>query len=395
MWNVIDSAQFVLAGCLLIPCVVLSFECFAGSFLRRRTASTDRPRPRVAVVIPAHNEQQAIQQTIRSIQAELNSDDRLLVVADNCDDATVELASRAGAEVIERRDLNARGKGYALAFAVEYLAKEPPEVVVFMDADCRVEQGTIDILAGSSFASGRPTQACYLMPMPSQPQPRDFISSFAVTVKNQVRQVGLSNLGLPCHLNGTGMACPWVALQSVQLATNDLIEDTRMGIDLMVAGYPPLFCHQALVTASLPQKEAAKKNQRTRWEHGQLASCLGHARRLVVESVRQYRPQLMFMALDVCVPPLALLVWLLLGVGSIFLWLTAWLPLGLVTLGIVLVGFSVTISWIRFARPRIPLNSLLSIPFYLAWKVPIYLGFLIHKQSRWIRTDRDFTSTEF
>ena len=52
--------------------------------------------------------------------------------------------ARSGAEVIERRDLAKQGKGYALDFALAHLDANPPDIVIVIDADCRVSDGAIE-----------------------------------------------------------------------------------------------------------------------------------------------------------------------------------------------------------------------------------------------------------
>ena len=87
--------------------------------------------------------------------------DRLLVVADNCSDDTAALARTAGAEVVERSNAQQRGKGYALDFGVRHLASAAPDVMIIVDADCQVGEGSIERLANCCIDSGRPTQALY------------------------------------------------------------------------------------------------------------------------------------------------------------------------------------------------------------------------------------------
>ena len=89
--------------------------------------------------------------------AQLEPGDRLLVVADNCTDHTAAVARAAGAEVLERRDAERRGKGYALAAGVDTLRAGPPDVVVIVDADCRPAAGAIDRLVRTppSLPTGR------------------------------------------------------------------------------------------------------------------------------------------------------------------------------------------------------------------------------------------------
>jgi cellulose synthase/poly-beta-1,6-N-acetylglucosamine synthase-like glycosyltransferase len=71
------------------------------------------PHPRVAVLVPAHNEDAGLLPTLADIKAQMHVSDRLLVVADNCTDDTTAVAAAMGANVIERNDPDRKGKGYA------------------------------------------------------------------------------------------------------------------------------------------------------------------------------------------------------------------------------------------------------------------------------------------
>ena len=102
------------------------------------------PRPPLAVLVPAHNESAHLAPTLANLQAQLAPGDRLLVVADNCDDDTAECARRAGAEVVERHDRSRRGKGYALAHGVAHLSRCPPGMVLVVDADCQLSPGALE-----------------------------------------------------------------------------------------------------------------------------------------------------------------------------------------------------------------------------------------------------------
>ncbi|MCA9260330.1 MAG: glycosyltransferase, partial [Planctomycetales bacterium] len=137
--------QYALATAVLIaviasiPAWVFAGECLASLLPMRRWRLDAAHRPQIAVLIPAHNEEQAIGDTVRSVAAQLEEVDRLIVIADNCTDATAACARAAGAEVWERQDDLRRGKGYAILFAHERLREQPPEVVVSVDADCQPE----------------------------------------------------------------------------------------------------------------------------------------------------------------------------------------------------------------------------------------------------------------
>ena len=93
----------------------------------------------MAVLIPAHNEALVIEESLRSIMA-LVPRDNVHVVSDGSTDATVEIARRAGARVIETQE-NV-GKAGALEEAIgrfDLIQRFP--VVMLLDADTRVEPG--------------------------------------------------------------------------------------------------------------------------------------------------------------------------------------------------------------------------------------------------------------
>src|SRR4029077_11887713 len=119
-----------------------------------------------------------------SIKRQLKGRDRLVVAADNCTDDTARVASTAGAEVIERREPEKVGKGYALDFAIKHLASDPPDVVIFIDADCSLCDDAIDTLARTSRATHRPVQALDLMIAPADSSVNYHVAEFAWRVKN-------------------------------------------------------------------------------------------------------------------------------------------------------------------------------------------------------------------
>ncbi|RDV08312.1 glycosyltransferase family 2 protein [Arthrobacter sp. RT-1] len=103
--------------------------------------ATDKLRPpaRVIAIIPAHNEEIGIAQTIDSLRRQTQAPDRILVAADNCTDGTVDIARAMGVEVLETRDNTARKAGalnQGLAMVLPALL--PHDVVLMMDADSRL-----------------------------------------------------------------------------------------------------------------------------------------------------------------------------------------------------------------------------------------------------------------
>src|SRR5689334_8695221 len=93
----------LLALAIAVPALCLMLQICAALFYRE-TLHVGTEFPRIAVVVPAHNEAALIHRTIHSILAQLPAGARLLVVADNCTDNTADVALAAGAEVSVRQD---------------------------------------------------------------------------------------------------------------------------------------------------------------------------------------------------------------------------------------------------------------------------------------------------
>lgn len=390
----VDIVLFVLALILLVPIAVLFTECSAALFPRRnQTKDVEVTRPDIVVLIPAHNEALCIGATLKTLLPQLTDQDRLVVIADNCSDETATIARSLGVTVIERQDTERRGKGYALDYGLRFIEKEPPSVVVMIDADCIVEQGAIEQIARLSEAVAQPVQAIYLMEQPDSPEPKDAVSVLAFMVKNLVRPKGLTRLGFPCLLTGTGMAFPWSVIAPAAIASGNIVEDMQLGLDLAIAGSAPVFCEQARVTGRLPQLSEVAKGQRTRWEHGHLQTLLTQIPRLINASIRQRRFGLLVLALDLSIPPLSLLVmiWAAVMGGALLAGAlgASWIPASVLALEGLLVFISVVGAWAKFGRADLPVQTLLAVPVYILWKIPLYLTFLVRRQTKWIRTERD------
>ena len=145
----LNSILLVIASGLLIICSILFIETIAGLLpVTKGTSKQSEQAKKIKfkILIPAHNEEVVIDSTLNDLKAKLNNSQNIVVVADNCTDATAEIARSNGVQVIERREPNLRGKGYALDYGLNYLKSEPPDVVVFVDADCKVSQGAIEQL---------------------------------------------------------------------------------------------------------------------------------------------------------------------------------------------------------------------------------------------------------
>jgi glycosyltransferase involved in cell wall biosynthesis len=390
----------ILLGLAALPLVLPAFSLLALTLAAvRRPAAAERPSrapagaPRVAVLVPAHNESTHVLPTIACLRAELGPRDRLVLVADNCSDDTAALARNAGAEVIERRDDALRGKGYALAFGVDHLRADPPDVVLVVDADCVVSRGAVGAVARECLRCGRPVQMLDLMTAAPGAGLRLRVLEFAMVMKNLVRPLGSFRLGRACHLMGTGMALPWPLAATAELATGHIAEDMQLGIELTKAGYAPQFLPGVRVTSAFVQDTGVARVQKSRWEHGHLATLIDELPGLLRAALARRDPALAVLAMDLMIPPVAFYFLLLAAlvtaaIPAAALWPVFHAAAALASLGALAFALAIGLGWLRFGRELLSARELLGLPLYALWKLPVYVAFFVGRRSGWVRTAR-------
>lgn len=399
MHLLLDLPLLALAICAALPSLWFFIECVLGALYKPQAPPLSAAEGRrVAVLMPAHNESAGIALTISGLLPQLSAATELWVVADNCSDDTARIAAQSGkhVHVLERHDAARRGKGYALAYGLDRLAADPPDVVVIVDADCQVSAQGIARLAQRALAVNAPVQADYVLTPSARPSGRSVVSALAFVVKNRARPRGLAALGQPCLLTGTGMGFPWAVLRMAPPTDDNLVEDMVMGLELAHLGHAPRLCPDVCVTSALPEGEKAAAGQRKRWEHGHIATLLTHCPRLFAQGVMNARMDLIALALELCVPPLSLLVLML--VAATFVCAVAAIlgassaPLTLCVISFFGIGAGVLAGWLAYGRELVRPRDLMAIPLYVLWKLPLYFSFFTKgKQQAWERTDRSET----
>ncbi len=381
---------------LMLPAFSLLVLTVAALGVRKVPSTTvvsTRSAPRVAVLVPAHNESVHLLPTIACLQAQLRPGDRLVVVADNCIDDTAALGREAGAFVIERHDDTARGKGYALAFGVDYLRADPPDVVMVVDADCVVSPGAVAAIAHDCHETGHPVQMLNLMSADEGAGLRMRVLEFAMRVKNLVRPLGSYRLGHACHLMGTGMALPWSLMSTAKLATGHITEDMKLGIELTQAGFAPRFLVDVRVSSAFVTDTGVARVQKSRWEHGHLATITEELPGLLRSAVTTLDPALIVLAMDLMIPPVAfyflsIFAILALAIVAALVWPVFVAAAVLAAIGTACFALAVGLAWFYFGRQLLSARELLATPLYALWKLPVYVAYFLKKRSGWTRTKR-------
>ena len=303
------AAAGVAVAVLAVYLVVLAVAALFYRGYRSKRGSSAPPSADLVVLIPAHNEADFIGRCVQSLAAQTYPRARyeIVVIADNCTDATDAIARAAGAQVLVRDQPDVRGKGQALRWAMDQLvARSPaPDGVVVVDADSVAEPDFLACLVKPLEDGADAVQGESLLSEGDTPQTA--LRAAAFLLINRVRPSGRAVLRLPCNLAGNGMllsrdllvAHPWSAFTSA--------EDLEYSIELRTMGVRPVFARGAILHSPAIVHRQAAEQQRLRWEGGKLHVARTRIPRLIGRAFRNHRPSLLEAALDLAVPPLSLL----------------------------------------------------------------------------------------
>ncbi len=104
-----------------------------------------RSSPAVVAVLPAHNEQASLGLAIASLRAQTRALDGIIVIADNCTDATVEIGTNLGCEVASTVDNTLKKAGALNQMLPDILSGlQDDDMVLVMDADSQLSPEFIE-----------------------------------------------------------------------------------------------------------------------------------------------------------------------------------------------------------------------------------------------------------
>jgi 1,2-diacylglycerol 3-beta-glucosyltransferase len=383
----------LLLGALSLPLLLAAlYLAFLAVWSRAANPRAADRTTAFDIVVPAHDEQPVIAETVASLLAIDYPHDRfrVWVVADNCSDATATVAREAGARVIERHDEVHRGKGYALAYAFERTDDGFGSAVVVVDADTLVSPNLLSAFSARLASGEACLQADYGVRNPDASW-RTRLMKVAFTLNHVVRSLARERLGLSCGLRGNGMAFTRTTLARVPHNAFSIVEDIEYGLRLGQAGIRVAYVHDAHVWGEMVTGEAASRSQRHRWEAGRRTLRKKHGLPLLRAAWKRRSPLLLDLGLDLLVPPLTSLV----------------LPLGLLWLaGAVMIvlrfggGLTLVLSTVAclallvygvrgWRLSGVPLRDLLvAAPAFVIWKLRLMLA-RKRPGAGWVRTTRE------
>ncbi|KAB8142420.1 glycosyltransferase [Chloroflexia bacterium SDU3-3] len=380
------------AACALIVDYLLMLT-IAACFAARTTAlARVQGQRRFLILVPAHNEEQLLPSTLENLRALDYPKDRYAVhvVADNCSDATAQVARDGGAVVHERFDDTLVGKGYALQWLLQRLwdAGEPHDAIVIMDADSILSANFLAVMNARLARGQQAIQAYYAVRDPEQSWSAS-LRSVALAALHYLRPQGRMVLGGSTGLKGNGMVFaadvarqhPWPA---------SLTEDIEYHMALILSGQRVAFAPDAVVWAEMPSTLAASRSQNARWEAGRVEMVRRYVPQLLRESLRRRSFMLFDAAVEQLIPPFSLV-----GAAAVACLIAAALLQSALAIGVaaaLVLGIAIYV-FAGLLLARMPLRvyqALLYAPFFIIWKVYVYIRVLVGAERRgWVRTARN------
>lgn len=297
VWHISDRIASVVPDGMLNPSVLLFIALFIifyywGIFLlsRKPAPVIFNPDPELffVVVIPALNEELVLGKTLDHLLSLPNRNLQILVVDDDSDDHTLEIAKSYESErvrVIQHPPALARqGKGRVLNYAYSYLLssklvqqKGPDRVVMgVLDADGRVEPNIVD--AVNPYFVNPKAGAVQVGVRISNAQTNTLTKwqNFEFLTFARISQKAREHLG-SVGLGGNGQFVRLSALTSLggNPWTDCLTEDLDLGIRILLAGWQNHYCPKTFVAQQGVPKLRPLMRQRTRWFQGHI-TCWRH-----------------------------------------------------------------------------------------------------------------------
>ncbi len=385
---------FVAAGLMAVPALAFGLALLKPSRRLRAGGAQVTEQRRLLFLVSAHNEEVLIGECVRSLVGVDYPPDRLLVVviANNCNDRTAEVARAAGARVLERTDLEREGKPHALAWALELLREEPYDTCVIVDADSIAEPGFARGVNALGPMGENAAQA-YFATWNEDETWVTLLAGIFARAKYEVLYPAKDRAGLNCPLTGNGMVFSAIPLKRDGWTAFSLTENWELYAEYTIRGERIFFANGARLLSQEVQGLRQGKSQRERWTHGRRAALRRFAGPLL-RSDRIGWLQKLDAVLELGLPgpvvaaslafAFAGVAFLLVGGGTgaliAAIAIGSQLPLVVATL----------IVTVRHPHPGRVFLALVRLPVYAVWRIGVAVGTWVGVANlAWTRTQRN------
>ena len=246
---------------------------------------------RFMAIIPAHNEENVVEELIKSLKAQDYPKDLydIYVIADNCTDNTAEVARKAGAIVYERFDPTKKTKGYALNWFLKQKIEEDAQYDAFciFDADNIVDKNFIKNM-NKKLCQGEEVVEGYRDI--KNPTDNWITAGYAIFywTMNRFYHLARYNIGLSPLINGTGFMVKFDLVKPNGWDTKTLTEDIEFSLKTIIKGKKLGWATDAIVYDEQPLGFVQSWKQRSRWTVGHM-QCIKEYTKPLAYSVKEHK----------------------------------------------------------------------------------------------------------
>lgn len=247
-------------------------------------------------IIPAHNEENVIKNLVESLKAQNYPEELydIYVIADNCTDATAEIAKEAGAKVLKRFDEEHKTKGFALNWFLKQKIEENADYDAFcvFDADNIVDKNFLKNMNKKLCQGEEIVQGYRDIKNPTDSW---ITGGYAIFywMMNRFYHLARYNLGLSPLINGTGFMVKFDVIKPNGWETYTLTEDIEFSLQRIVAGKKLGWATDAIVYDEQPVGFKQSWSQRSRWTVGHI-QCMGRYTKPLANSVKENKTLVTF-----------------------------------------------------------------------------------------------------
>ncbi len=295
LYNILNNINTVVLMIIGIP-FILQFIYMFLFWLPKKKFPKSEKQGRIAVIIPAHNEADVIEDTVKRLFDRQQYPRELYdvyVVAHNCDDDTATLAEQAGATVFVLNDPDPQHHrtAYAMQHGLQQIMATEInyDFVIRLDADNYVNDEFFSLM-NDAFQAGctiaRPYESALNMTQNKFTKACGLYYTFDSRFSSRVRE----RLHIDAHVNGPGAMISYQIIQDIGgYDCTSITEDTEFCFKRMIQGQRCHFVEDAVVYEDLPStfKDTFARNRRI--AAGTLRLLGRYTPALLWNSIKQFR----------------------------------------------------------------------------------------------------------
>jgi cellulose synthase/poly-beta-1,6-N-acetylglucosamine synthase-like glycosyltransferase len=398
-----DNMQNIISLLLLLTITACSGYLWVIAIASVRKTSTilsNAPLIRIAIAIPAHNEEAVIGQTVAKLKHQNYPLDLfdVFVVADFCSDQTAQDAREQGAICFERNSGERGQKGTALQWLFERIFERADtyDAVVVFDADTLVDANFLRYMSARISQGAIVVQGKHVISNPED----GWVPALdwaLMTINNRFSNQGRANLKLSAMNMGDSICFRSEVIKKLGYGRG-LAEDYQFRFRLLLENIRIEYEPSAIGYGQAPVSLKIAQHQHTRWRKGSLDAHAQYGKEMLFDGITQKNMALLDGAIGSSIPSystLTLTTIIVLLIQILFFDFFS-PPLTYLLGGMTFLWFVYPLLGLYFEKaPLWAYLVILSGPFFIVWRTWIVLRIRLAPQTiTWVRTPHKSNKNE-